>query len=414
MSTGVALQAVTNALRRRLRAAAPNTLVHARPPDQLRPGLETRPYLNLFLFEVLPNAAWRNQELPARGGGARLRPPLSLDLRYLLTAYPDTDDEDSAHGLLGAAMLLLHDDPVLSRDELAGTAPAAGVDQQFEQVRICLMHLPLDELSKLWTAFTTDYRLSVVYQASVVLIDPAVPPTAPLPVLQRGSTDLAADEPPTVGVGAGPVVDAVVVPAWGRQRTVPSRHGDTVVLEGTGLAGTTAVRFRHPDLADPVDAPAVEVTGQKVTAVVPAALPVGFATAAAATDLGEGRALTSNQVPLGVAPRMTVARVPAGDPDTTPLAAGHVRVEVTVGPVPAAGVAVLVLVGAAQVAGRSTTALGRYRVDVAIPSTATALNPARVPLRVRIAGIDSVPLPDPVDGQPLPVDWDPAQVVTLP
>jgi Pvc16 N-terminal domain len=415
MSTGLALQTVTNALRRRLGTAVANTRVHTRPPDRLRPGLETAPYLNLFLFEVLPNAAWRNQELPGRGGGAQLRPPLSLDLRYLLTAYPDGDDEDSAHGLLGQAMLLLHDDPVLRRAELAGTAPAAGVDLQVDQVRLSLMHLPLDELSKLWTAFTTDYRLSVVYQASVVLIDPAVPPTAPLPVLQRGSADLTADEPPTVGLGGGPVLTAMSVPSWGRQRGVmPPRHGETIALEGTGLGGTTFVRFRHPDLPDPVDQPLVQVEPGRVTAVVPAAVPVGFGTVAAATDLGEGRALTSNQLPVGVPPRITVARVPAGDPDPLPVPANHVRVEVTVTPAPAAEVPVLVLAGSAQLPARSTDTAGRYRADVAIPPGATAANPVPVPVRVRIAGIDSVPLPDPVEGQPLPVDWDPAQVVTLP
>ena len=199
MSTAEALQTVTDALRKRLegsRTMGAPTIVHTGPPDKMRAGLETAPFLNLFLFEVLPNPAWRNQEVPARGG-ARLRPPLPLDLRYLLTAYPTANDDGPAHGLLGQAMLRFHDQPVVSRAELTAAMPVVGtrtgVDQQFELVRVGLMHLPLDELSKLWTAFGTQYRLSVVYQVSVVLIDPTTPPDAPLPVLQRGSTD------PTVG-----------------------------------------------------------------------------------------------------------------------------------------------------------------------------------------------------------------------
>ena len=53
-------------------------------------------------------------------------------------------------------------------------------------------------------------------------------------------------------------------------------------------------------------------------------------------------------------------------------------------------------------------------VLVALSVRFAAVRAERVPVRVRIAGIDSVPLPDPQAGQPVPVDWDDAQVVNIP
>ena len=73
------------------------------------------PRLNLFMHQVLPNAAWRNRELPARAPtGERIsNAPLALDLYYLVTAYGVADFQ--AEILLGYAMHLLHERSVLLR-----------------------------------------------------------------------------------------------------------------------------------------------------------------------------------------------------------------------------------------------------------------------------------------------------------
>ncbi len=57
--------------------------------------------------------------LPSLGadGVTRLKnPPLALDLHYLLTAYANADTE--AEALLGYAILILHDYPILSRNDI--------------------------------------------------------------------------------------------------------------------------------------------------------------------------------------------------------------------------------------------------------------------------------------------------------
>jgi hypothetical protein len=61
-------------------ATAPD-LIHLDAPDE-------PPQLNIFLYQVTPNAALRNHELPSRSArGERIsNPPLALDLHYLVTA----------------------------------------------------------------------------------------------------------------------------------------------------------------------------------------------------------------------------------------------------------------------------------------------------------------------------------------
>ncbi len=76
--------------------------------------------VNLFLHQVTYNAGWRNVGLPSLGadGKSQLKnPPLALDLHYLLTAYGSSDWQ--AEALLGYALLMLHQNPVLARNDIS-------------------------------------------------------------------------------------------------------------------------------------------------------------------------------------------------------------------------------------------------------------------------------------------------------
>ena len=92
--------------------------VSALAPDEIELGTNQQPRLNLFLYQATPNAAWRNQDFPAYDSrGTRIaNPPLALDLHYMLTAYGAADLQ--AEVLLGYAMLLFHQMPVLARDAI--------------------------------------------------------------------------------------------------------------------------------------------------------------------------------------------------------------------------------------------------------------------------------------------------------
>lgn len=211
---------------------------------------------NLFLYRTQHNAALRNQDIPGRGHPAgQAVPPLSLDLFYLVTAY-GTKEEDGivsetlAHALLGSAMRVFHDFPIIT-DGLVTTRPPVGIPilhravrDDFERLKITPEPLSLEDLSKIWTALTLPFRAGAAYQVSVIQIESRRP---------RRSAPLVLEPPP-----AGPFIVVVPLPRpvitnlrvhrptdpAGSARPAPFvRAGDTLVIEGEQLAGeSVAVR----------------------------------------------------------------------------------------------------------------------------------------------------------------------------
>jgi hypothetical protein len=195
MSNPLAIATVTAALHVVLYRALPASGVAGASVANLRPDAANLPLpgINIFLFQVTPNAALRNANLPTRRGDGSLqrRPQAALDLHYLLTFYGD-DAAFEPQRLLGAAVRQLHAFPVLGPDVIAQAVSQfpvlAGSDlaRQIDVVRVTPAGLSLEELSKFWVIFPdVDYALSAVYVAGVVLIetDDAPPGSAP-PVLR--------------------------------------------------------------------------------------------------------------------------------------------------------------------------------------------------------------------------------------
>lgn len=214
MSTALAIASVTAVLKdllnnglidHNLSATVGDVTVSALPPDRIDAiEAEKKSRLNLFMYQVTPNAGWRNVGLPSRDGrGERLsNPPLAVDLHYLLTAYGV--EEFHAEILLGYGMQLLHETPVLTRAairrSLAPPTPVAGgsglppamealftseLAEQVEQIKIVPQSLSTEEISRMWSAFQAKYRPTAAYQASVVLIESRSSTKSALPVRAR-------------------------------------------------------------------------------------------------------------------------------------------------------------------------------------------------------------------------------------
>ena len=137
-------------------------------------------------------------------------------LSYLVTAYGEDDDEILAHRLLGIAMSVFNDRPLLSRSQIAQALPGTGLESQVERVRIMIDPRPQDELPHVGD-INTGYRLSVSYDAAVVLIDSTNPVTASLPVLMRGRGDTG----PAVAASLFPAI-TLVQPPNGQPEPVPA------------------------------------------------------------------------------------------------------------------------------------------------------------------------------------------------
>ena len=154
------------------------------PLDEAYKFDQAKNQVNLFLYHVEHSAAWRNMDIPgASKNGETGHPPLGLNLYYLITAYGQDKNEIIGHLLLGKAMSILHDHPLFSRDEIRTAFSASLLQNQVERVRITPQPISLDEVSKLWTGFKSQYKLSVAYQVNVVL-DPE-PSVAVTPVVAR-------------------------------------------------------------------------------------------------------------------------------------------------------------------------------------------------------------------------------------
>ncbi len=122
--------------------------------------------INLFLYHVVENAHLKNQDWQMNSPTKMKPPPLSLNLFYLLTPYPQNpNDYTNAHLIMGEAMQIIFDNPVLTSEYLNKAA---------EGVKLILNPINLDEMTKLWNAINKPYRLSVSYEVSVVQIDSCV------------------------------------------------------------------------------------------------------------------------------------------------------------------------------------------------------------------------------------------------
>ncbi len=199
MSNFLAIATVTATLRQMLLPVigndVPGATITIQRPDETgdAPGLRA----NLYLYQVTPNAAWRNSDLPTRRSGGELvqRPQLALNLHYLLTFYGNEGNLEPQR-LLGSVMRTLHAMPVLTRKMISDTITASKKDSniladsdladQIELVRFTPLSLSTEELSKLWSVFFhTRYNLSIAYQGSVVLIESEVSTQSALPVRER-------------------------------------------------------------------------------------------------------------------------------------------------------------------------------------------------------------------------------------
>ena len=194
MSNYLAIATVTASLQQVLMTPVGNAVVGAKVgfsrPDA---SSSTTPLVNIFLYQITPNAAYRNADLPTRrsDGSLAQRPTAAFDLHYIFTFHGD-DTKLEPQRLLGAVATTLHAQPLLSADNISnasssfGFLAGSGLDSQIERVRFTPTGLSLEEFSKLWSVFfQVEYSLSAAYQASLVLMESDDTPVPASPVLQR-------------------------------------------------------------------------------------------------------------------------------------------------------------------------------------------------------------------------------------
>jgi hypothetical protein len=429
MSDSIAIAAVTNALRQLIQsgidAEVPGTVVTTRPLDTAR--AETNgSQLNLFLYNTLPNAAWRNRDIPWNTRSGELsHPPLAMHLYYLITAFygqnedsvdttTDTSHIFGTHRILGAAMSVLHDCSMLAADDINSLLPAEEQQNhpydQLEKIRITPEPLSLDEVSKLWSGFQTQYRLSAAYEVSALLIESRQNRTHPLPVLRRGEQDQGSH----VVAAQLPNIVSVRPP-----RFKPSAEpGDILTVEGDYLdTPDLTARLSHHLLATPLTLiPLSGRTSKSLELQLPdevavSEFPGTWVAGVYSLDLVVQRpglpVWTTNTVPFALAPRIK---------SITPMSAsaGTVNLILTCIPQLRSEQRIALLFGDREIQPTSMDTPGdptaettlNFDFDVGISE-----NPPDVyVVRLRVDGVDSIPV---IFSDTAPPEFDPNQKVTI-
>jgi hypothetical protein len=419
MSSALAIAGVTAVLRDRLNdgmvdhdisAVTGSTVnVTTLAPDRvLQTGGTETSQLNIFLYQVSPNSGWRNSALPSRDASGRQRLtnlPLALDLHYLISAYGSEPLHREV--LLGYAMQLMHEYPVITREMLRtaldpspvnpGDLPPSllalaesGLADQVEALKITPSYLNNEELSKLWTATQSHFRPSAAYQVSVVLIEAQEPTRSSLPVLTRGErfTSVTGEERDR-GIT---VLPSLVPPLPTLESVQPAgdqpvaRLDQAILLTGHHLGGTNRTILLHNDRFD-IDAEIAaggSSAADHMEVTIPSSradeFPVGtYDVSARLVMTGETDPRTSNRLGVVVAPNITslpasVARNGNGD--------AHLTIAFT--PELRAGQTVSLLLASEEILPEAFTA-----PTSSLDFIAREARPGAYLARLRIDGVDS-------------------------
>jgi hypothetical protein len=336
MSNFLAVATVTATLQRELQSVIGNdvsgaTATMMRPDAKPGPGGVPPVGVNIFLYEIAPNAGLRNMDLPTRSGNGQTavqRPTAALDLHYLLSFYGN-DSNLEPQRVLGSVVRHLHSRPLLTRsmiqDAVTNSLPSlqlgnSNLADAVEPVRVSPLSLSLEELSKLWSIFfQTPYVLSTAYRASLVFIEEELAPVTPLPVRERQVFVVPFQQPFIESLD--PQIVAV---------------GATLTITGQNLRGdVTKIKF-----GDALVTPAApDVSNERIKIALPGALQSGVRTAQVIHDFKfntpeDHRGFESNVAPFILRPQIVLPIVKTTVPDPLggpPLPALQLTSDVTIG-----------------------------------------------------------------------------------
>lgn len=267
--------------------------------------------VNIFLYQVTPNAAQRNSDLPNRSGdGVTVRRPrTALDLHFLLSFYGN-EAKLEPQRLLGGITQRLTSRPILTDTMINAMLADLAFDflvgsdlaDEDEAVRFTPMGLSLEELSKLWSVFfQTPYALSVAYQASTVFIEGKEAPSAGLPVRERTITVLPF---------RSPTIDEVFS---GLGRGLPIQTGSILTIRGRKLLGdVTRVSINGAE-----QTPAPDLSDTEIKIALPPGCSSGINSLQIVHKLmlgsppAEHRGFESNVAAFVVAPKITIVTATA-------------------------------------------------------------------------------------------------------
>jgi hypothetical protein len=141
-----------------------SSLISLESPAEHQENSSDPSLLSVYLYRIVEDSYMKNRVQVEGPGGSVRKPPMSLDLYYLITPLLKAPRDQQI--VLGKVLQILYDRPTLEGPDLAGTLATSG-----EVVRVIFNTVPLQEVSWVWQALETPYRLSVTYTVRVTLLD---------------------------------------------------------------------------------------------------------------------------------------------------------------------------------------------------------------------------------------------------
>ncbi|MGA1870564.1 MAG: Pvc16 family protein [bacterium] len=215
--------------------------------------------INLFLYKVQENTTLKNMDWQVKSGEPTqlVPPPLSLNLFYLMTPYAPNDSltgNSTAHEILGEAMRVFYENPIVPQDYLD-----TGLQGVREQIKIMFNSLDMEVLSQVWSTFSMPFRLSILYEVSVVQLD----------MLSEKEQTMAKR---VRKIGTPRVCKAFAPPIVEKIEPLSGPVGTTITFLGKNLSGWRAyVTATGKMILD-----GEELTGNLFTMTIPPDFPAGF------------------------------------------------------------------------------------------------------------------------------------------
>lgn len=136
--------------------------------------------LTVFLYQVIENIHFNNQEMQIKNSTTLKQPPIALDLYYMITPHiissdSFTESTKQAHVTLGRVIQILNDNSILTGSVLKGSLAGSN-----DEIHIILTSMSLDDMTKIWTTFQgKSFMSSICFIVTPVLIDSSRETTVP-------------------------------------------------------------------------------------------------------------------------------------------------------------------------------------------------------------------------------------------
>jgi hypothetical protein len=203
-------------------------------------------HLTIYMLHIGRDPYWRNT--PVAGGKPQLNKsqPLSLNLSYLLTAFCERDFVLEQRAM-SIALQAFQSNPIMNQV----TAPTDPMwsDLPGGEFVISIEADTIEEMSRLWQAFTVPIRLSALIKVSVVFIQPAAAAVVPYPAPSTANLSVGPENPgavtPSLADGFAQILSPAPPNATPAQITaaltpLAGAAGASISIGGSGLdaAGT--------------------------------------------------------------------------------------------------------------------------------------------------------------------------------